>query len=77
MDHLGKSTPQNHREIYIYIFFLKSQHLGIWTLFFQVNMDVLGEPETPEEAILGETAVRATRNGWIRIVVHKGKLAHN
>ena len=40
-------------------------------------MDVLGEPETPEEAIFfgwdDIFVVRATRNGWIRIVVHKGK----
>ena len=47
----------------------------------KVNMDLLGEPETPEEAMLGcemslnlkdDMVVRATKNGWIRIVVHKG-----
>ena len=44
-------------------------------------MDLLGEPETPDEAMLGcgmslslndDMVVRATRNVWIRIVVHKG-----
>ena len=48
--------PKSLRNIYTYIFL--SPHIWVpWTLFFQVNMDVLGEPETPEEAIFFSVGV--------------------